>query len=46
MLLTSTVGEVLEVVVVGGMILLVMSVMVAIPFLVQYYIEERQPRDN
>lgn len=42
MLLSSTLGEVLEVVVAGGLIVLVMSVMVAIPFLVQYYIEERR----
>ena len=42
MLLSSTFAEVLEVVVAGGLIVLVMSVMAAIPFLVQYYIEERR----
>lgn len=42
MLLSSTFAEVLEVVVTTGLIVLVMSVMVAIPFLVQFYIEERR----
>jgi hypothetical protein len=42
MLLSSTFAEVLEVVVTAGLIVLVMSVMVAIPFLVQFYIEERR----
>ena len=42
MLLSSTFAEVLEVVVAGGLIVLVLSVMAAIPFLVQYYIEERR----
>jgi hypothetical protein len=42
MLLSSTFAEVLEVVVTAGLIVLVMSVMAAIPFLVQFYIEERR----
>lgn len=46
MLLTSTAGEVMEVIVAGGMILLVMTAMAAIPLLVQYYIEERQAQEE
>jgi hypothetical protein len=41
MLLTSTPGEVMEVLVAAGLIALIMGVMVSIPILVQYYIEER-----
>jgi cell division protein FtsX len=42
MLLSSTFAEVLEVMVAGGLIVLVMGAMAAIPFLVQYDIEERR----
>lgn len=41
MLLTSTPGEVMEVLVAAGLIMLIMGVMVSIPILVQYYVEER-----
>ncbi len=43
---TSTFGEAFELIVTGGMVTLVMGVMVAIPLLVQYYIEERRGEDS
>jgi hypothetical protein len=41
MVLSSTFTELLEVIITGGMVMLVMGVMVAIPLAVQYYIEDR-----
>jgi hypothetical protein len=41
-LLSSTSAEVLEVVIAGGLVVLVMGVMVSIPFLVEYFFEERR----
>lgn len=43
MLLSSTFAEVMEVVIAGGLIVLLMGVMVSIPFLVEYYLEGRKP---
>jgi hypothetical protein len=42
MLLTSTPGEVIEVMVTFGLIVVVMAVMLAIPFAVEYYVDDRR----
>jgi len=42
MLLSWTLGEILEVAVTSGLIVIAMGVMVAIPFAVQFYIEDRR----
>lgn len=46
MLLTWSVGDVLEVAVTAGLIVVVMGVMAAIPFAVQFYIEDVRKREE
>lgn len=44
-LLETTVGDVLEVVVAGGLVVAALNVFVAIPFFVQYFIDDRRERE-
>lgn len=46
MLLTSTPGEVIEVVVTFALIVLAMAVMVAIPFAAEYYVDDRRETEG
>jgi hypothetical protein len=46
MLLTTTIGEAIEVTVTFGLILLTLGVMAAIPFAVQYFVDDQRPPEE